>query len=145
MEPDIPKSNLDEDLDFTQSIRRRMASSMTQNGVPTDNRDRRMLLEILDGMDRSSIGRKTIKNDEDANGIAAAGMSDFLMALHQQVLNPPLRVDQPVKREIKLGVNLLEDKDVNEHMLSSDHRSGKTSLEEFTDEFLTKHPEYASD
>jgi hypothetical protein len=47
-------------LAFTQAKRKEMVDQMTQGGIPTDNKDRALLLMAMGDMDRSALGNKKI-------------------------------------------------------------------------------------
>lgn len=66
-------------LSYTQGIRKGMIDDMTALGVPDNNRDRRMLLEMLDSMDnnifsakRAEVEEQQVNNDEAAIAIINA-------------------------------------------------------------------------
>jgi hypothetical protein len=56
----------DEVLDYTQLQRRQFINHFTQNGqtMPTDPKDAKVLLTALADMDRSALGKKRIRTDE---------------------------------------------------------------------------------
>ena len=61
------------DLDYTRSKRMQLINSITEKGVPADLKDRSILLQALDGMDRAALSKMKIKSDEGiSNGQAAA-------------------------------------------------------------------------
>lgn len=69
-ETEVGLDQTDVDLNFTRRIRRGIAESIIKDGIPTDNRDRRILLETLDGMDNAALQRKKIDSDNNANNNA---------------------------------------------------------------------------
>lgn len=71
----------DQVLLYTRSKRMDMAQALTKSGVPTDKELGGMLLQTLDGLDRSSLSRLKIKAEENANknnGAAAAVIAQLL-------------------------------------------------------------------
>jgi hypothetical protein len=63
---DQPKALDDEDLDlnYTREIRKSLITDMTKSGMPTETKDRAMLLMALDGVDKAALAKKKIKSDE---------------------------------------------------------------------------------
>lgn len=57
----------DDLLDLTLKARRAMIVQMTENGPPDNNRDRRVLNEILNGAESTALGMKRIDNESDAS------------------------------------------------------------------------------
>jgi hypothetical protein len=58
------KSPEDIQLDFSQETRMNVAKKLLTKGVPENSDDIRLLLTVLDGVDRTAIGRKRIATDE---------------------------------------------------------------------------------
>jgi hypothetical protein len=78
----IDKTNEDQDLEFTKSVRKKLINSLTKDctKMPEDVKDQSILLQALDGMDRMSIAKKKIKSDEgisDKQLIAAETISQI--------------------------------------------------------------------
>ena len=65
----------DRDLDHVRAIRLRMIDDLCKDKIPGDKEDRAFLLSLLDGMDRSAMGRKRIKTDEKVGSNVAHAMS----------------------------------------------------------------------
>lgn len=65
--PDPSTMTEDDVLAFTRSKRMALATELTKNGVPTERETAGVLLQTLDGLDRSSLTRLKIKADEKAN------------------------------------------------------------------------------
>ena len=77
----LPMDPEDSDLEFARRLRISLANDIATNGIiPDDRRDRRLLLEVLDGIDNSAIQRKKIKTESDnANKslVAAATIAEI--------------------------------------------------------------------
>lgn len=77
----LPMDPEDSDLEFARRLRISLANDIAKNGIiPDDRRDRRLLLETLDGIDNSAIQRKKIKTESDnANKslVAAATIAEI--------------------------------------------------------------------
>ena len=77
----LPMDPEDSDLEFARRLRISLANDIAENGIiPDDRRDRRLLLEVLDGIDNSAIQRKKIKTESDnANKslVAAATIAEI--------------------------------------------------------------------
>ena len=73
----------DADLAYTQGMRRQLIGKMTENGkMPEDTKDRSILLQALDGMDRQSLTKIKIKSDEGMNStkaLAAETLANLFM------------------------------------------------------------------
>lgn len=70
--PAVPASDADDlDLDFTRKMRRRLVDDMTRDKIPDDLKERALLLQILDGMDRAALSKKKIKSDEGVSNTMA--------------------------------------------------------------------------
>lgn len=55
----------DEVLSLTQRTRRALINDMIKDGMPTCNRDRRVLLELMNGADTTALGMKRLDNESD--------------------------------------------------------------------------------
>lgn len=68
----------DRDLDYTQSMRKRVVGSLLKDGdaIPSDPKDKVIMLQALADMDRVSLGKKRISADKDnaASQAAAAAV-----------------------------------------------------------------------
>jgi hypothetical protein len=74
-----PVMDEDQVLNYTQQQRRFVIDKLTNNGakLPDDVDQQRLMLQALDGMDRSALGRKKIKVEEQANQ-NVAGMTGIV-------------------------------------------------------------------
>ncbi len=57
----------DDVLVYTRGKRMALATELTKNGIPTERDTASLLLNTLDGLDRSSLNRLKIKAEEKAN------------------------------------------------------------------------------
>lgn len=55
-------------LNLTQSLREDLVKSIMKKGMPEDNEERKLLLDTLGSMDRTTLTKAKIKADEKANG-----------------------------------------------------------------------------
>lgn len=69
MNPQVNPGEMTEDdvLSYTRNKRMELANKLTATGVPTDKEQAGLLLQTLDGLDRSSLTRLRIKTEEKAN------------------------------------------------------------------------------
>lgn len=141
---EVNTQRFDDDLDFTQNMRKRLVHSIVKDEkMPEDRDNQEVLLASLRDMDKNSMDRKKIIKEDDHQSMAADMVAGFLSTLHQSAHKDPLRVAKPEVREIKPDLSQ-HDNDVqfNEFMLSQEHNHGKTDIDSFTDRFLEEHPEY---
>lgn len=70
----MAQDNIEElDLLYTRSKRRELIDALTAGGkMPTDIKEQSIMLQALDGMDRSSLGKLKIKSDEGISNTQAA-------------------------------------------------------------------------
>ena len=95
-----PAMNEDEVLDYTHQKRVEIVNALTEKGVPKDDpKVLGALLQTLDGMDRSALGKKRIKVEEKANatqeqasGIIAQLLQKVTSANPYEVQNAPARI-----------------------------------------------------
>lgn len=77
----------DDILRFTQATRKRLVDKIVEDGLPSDNKDRMVLLTALADMDRTALGNKKIGAAEsiaEADRIAASAIAQInrQMAVH---------------------------------------------------------------
>lgn len=125
----VPKSaqNIsteDETLQYTLDMRRRIVKEMTSTNIPiSDPKSMGILLQTLDGMDRSALGQKKIKSEENIAGANQAMAATIIAELLQKsssvgvkpfaVANPqprpaptlPADIPDPVLVEGEIGVS----------------------------------------
>lgn len=81
----IEKVGEDEDLRFTQSIRRQIASELSGK-KDLENSDKTMLVQLLDGMDRQALTIKRLKVEEGVGNKAVAAQQAIANLISQGVL-----------------------------------------------------------
>jgi len=54
-------------LNKTLKMRETIIDDLTSNGIPTDKEDRSFLISMMDGIDRTVLGKARIKTDEQSN------------------------------------------------------------------------------
>lgn len=109
-------------LEFTLSTRETMIKTLLKDGVPTDEAEMSTLTSLLDGMDRTVLGKgrlkaseKSVSNDEQMKGI----MSEMLKNLsfdapkRDDVSSAPslpssVKIDDIVPGETKIGTDVLD-------------------------------------
>ena len=70
----------EDDLAYTRAMRRKMVENLTVSGeMPKDPKEKKLLLDTLDGMDRATLGKMRIEVDKDTNKQSQA--SQILAAL----------------------------------------------------------------
>lgn len=84
----------DQDLQFAQGVRKKLVGDLTKTGMPQDKESRMILLQALDGMDRSALGRKRIKVEEDAGKNQAQFSGVIADLLRQQNPNAAVIASQ---------------------------------------------------
>ena len=72
----------DEVLSLTQRTRMAILEDMTKDGMPNNNRDRRVLLELVNGADTTALAMKRMEQDskQSEQDNAAAIMAAKIMA-----------------------------------------------------------------
>lgn len=89
----------DEVLAFTHQMRKRVVRDITKDGTPVnDSRQMGVLLQTLDGMDRSAITRKRMRVDQDI----AKGTNESNAGLLAAVLRSIPNVGRPAPGEAPL-------------------------------------------
>lgn len=74
----------DQDMDFSNGVRKQLIGKIIEKGIPVDDTKQcGILLQALDGIDRQALGKKRIKVEEDA-GKSAAGMASAIADLLRQ-------------------------------------------------------------
>lgn len=92
----------DEVLDYTQIQREKIVNKLTANGVPGDTKELMVLLSTLDGMDRSALAKKKLKNDAglaDKFGLASAAITELLTNMRNEV-----RATSPASGEVEVSL-----------------------------------------
>lgn len=69
--------NDDDLIDYTQGLRKMLADDITEHGtvMPTDKDERHILLAALDGISKTSLGRKRIQTVDEGNKNTAAALA----------------------------------------------------------------------
>lgn len=122
----------DQDLEFTRGIRKQLVENMTKGGLPTDFKDRSLLLTALNDMDRSALGIKKIKSDEGLGNKAAAAASMLATLLNDpRIKSVGIASGDNVRRDLPmLPVDLVEP-EIQEGEL--DNRPSSESYSTFSD------------
>ena len=88
MNTPTPAKDIDDlDLDFTRTMRRRLIDDMTKDKIPDDPKERALLLQACDGMDRAALSKKKIKSDEGVSNTMALAAE----TISQLFTNPRLK------------------------------------------------------
>lgn len=75
MTEQVPERDLASELDFTQSIRKKVVTAFCANGeVPTDKDGVNALAKMLDGMDKQTTTIQKLKGDERSRDIVETAM-----------------------------------------------------------------------
>lgn len=96
---ELPPMNDDQLLDFSQGMRRQLASSLTKGGtvMPTDPKDQQTLLATLDSLDKQIINKKRIQVQEASNEV------DRLVGLTMAKFYTELGSVNPLERPVIEG------------------------------------------
>ena len=101
----------DEVLTYTRTKRMALANKLTEAGIPTEKETATVLLQTLDGLDRSSLTRLKIKAEEQANKnntAAAAAIAEILSKVNNQAYQMP----GLTRREIPVLPSSISDPDI---------------------------------
>lgn len=95
-----PTTDLDDDLDlvYVRDIRKRITTKLMEKGLPEDSDDRKLLVQMLDGISRDALTKKRIKSDaKSAGGLAdAVGLvTEFLNRAKPTAITPPANPAKP--------------------------------------------------
>lgn len=90
----------DADLEFTRQIRRDLINEMKKQGLPTDLKDRALLLTALNDCDRTALMIKKIKSDEGMGNKAAAAASMLATLLNDPRVKQIGIADASVSRQV---------------------------------------------
>lgn len=144
---DIKDMDYDDTLNYTQNMRKRLVASITEDGtnMPTKVGTMGVLLQTLNDMDGQVFKRREVDTAGQTGGLIAAQVSSFMLEVAKSLgSNNPLRVEGG-------GSNVDDyvlpegDDDFNEFELSQTINHGKTDFDSFTEEFLSRNPEYTDD
>lgn len=132
----------DEDLDFTQRMRRLMVDEMTEEGtsMPVKVGAQLALLQTLDSMDTQTFKRIERQEGSAIGGAIAAEVGKFMVELAKTTHHDPFRVEEP--KHVEREVNLPPIKDVTEFELSQEINYGKSEFDDFKEAFLRDNPDY---
>lgn len=102
MTTEINPADMTEDdvLLYTRSKRVQLANKLTERGVPTEKEDASLLLQTLDGLDRSSLSRLKIKAEEKANTNNAHAAAIIAQVLSQIGSSKIYQVEGGVPRQV---------------------------------------------
>lgn len=130
-------------LDDVQNIRFQMINALMEEGVPRTYKEQDILLRALQDADKSAMDRMKAMGI-DGNTDIARSVDGLLNAIAKSMNPQPFRASTPAPRVIDMDIpEILDDSEINEHMVSTEHNSGKTNYDEFTTGFLEAHPEFA--
>lgn len=122
----------DEVLSFTRGKRMELANKLTEHGIPTEKETATVLLQTLDGLDRSSLTRLKIKAEEQANKnntMAAAAIAEVL----SKVSNNAYQMPGIARREIPILPSDISDPDVVDGELETN--PAQIDFDTFTSQF----------
>lgn len=135
-------AHYEEDLDFTQRVRRLMIDEITEGGTTIPDKGRMLLLQTLDSMDNQSFRRIERIEGSAVGGAIAAEVGKFMVELAKSAHADPFRVEKP--QEVERAVNLPNIDDATVYELSQEVNFGKAEYDSFRDVFLKDNPEYDS-
>lgn len=138
---ELKLARYDEDLDFTQAMRRRLVEDMTKDDqMPQKPSQQQMLIQALDSMDNQTFKRIEREEGDAVGGAIAAEVTAFMKELAKSSYRDPFRVSEAKPRELEH--NLPDVSDASEFELSQTTNFGKTEYDEFTNAFLDENPDY---
>lgn len=99
MNAQAERINDDEVLDLTLDRRQWMYNQLTENGtkLPQDVAQQKLVMQLLDGMDKAALGKKRLKLEEktvDAQSAAAGVMASILALTAAQ---RPFTIENPTQ------------------------------------------------
>lgn len=86
-------------LNLTHRIRENIITSLTENGLPEDDKDRKFLLAAMDGLDHSILTKAKVKAQDKSNNNQAKATSLVAELLYRISAN---NTGTPVDRTIEL-------------------------------------------
>lgn len=133
----------DQQLDYTQQLRLRIANQLAPYAIaPTDVKERRELMGVLESIDGQVFARKAAE-DSAKNAGANERVASFLAELHSIGGKDLHRVDTPVMRDVSPDLSAFMDKsEVTEFMISQEEGAGDSNFAEFSEEFKRQNPIY---
>lgn len=147
---DSQLSGIDLDLEFTRKIRRAMVEDIIETDedgniiMPSNPKERSFLLRALGEWDQTSIARKNVDVAEQATS-AANEAAAFLQALHQNMVQTPLKSQTSTPRLISPDIKELDTSEVTEFELSQEFQAGQTNFDKFNEQFLEENEEYRNE
>ena len=123
----------DQVLAYTRSKRMELANKLTENGVPTEKETAGVLLQTLDGLDRSSLTRLRIKADEQANKNNTASQALIAEVLNKIGSSRPYEMEGVARREAPQLPSTIPDPVVVEGELETN--PAQMDFESFTKQF----------
>lgn len=137
---DIELKKYDNELDFTQDMRKRLVESMTEDGMPYKPIAQQTLLSALDSMDNQTFKRIERAEGDAVGGAVAAEVTAFMAQLAKSAIRDPFRVEQA--QSTHREYTLPDVSDATDYELSQETNYGKAEYDEFTTEFLENNPDY---
>lgn len=122
----------DEVLAYTRGKRMELANKLTESGIPTEKETATVLLQTLDGLDRSSLTRLKIKSEEQANKnntIAASAIAEVL----GRISNNAYQMPGVARKEIPVLPSSISDPEVVEGELETN--PAQIDFDTFTSQF----------
>jgi hypothetical protein len=108
---DINNTNAeDSDLEYTRMMRKKLVDDITTNGskMPADIKDRSILLQALDGMDRAALTKKKIASDEGINDKQVMAAEIIAQIFNTKNLKENRTADDFIEGEIRVLDDNLE-------------------------------------
>lgn len=86
------------DLVYVRNTRKRAVNKLMEKGLPEDKEDRKLLVQMLDGLSRDALTKKRIKSDaKNAGDITnAVGLvTEYLNRARPTAIDPPANPAKP--------------------------------------------------
>lgn len=87
MSTEVEPLNDDQVLDYTQRLRRKYVDTVTDGGVrmPSDSKDAKVLLTALSDMDKTAMGKKRLRSDEEQSKQSAQAIAELAALVAQSI------------------------------------------------------------
>ncbi len=117
------KEIIDQDLDYTRSLRLKIIEDLTQEKLPSDKDDRAFLLAAIDGIDRAALNRAKLKTEESSVKLqeqTAGIIANVLNKINKNSLHQGTKTNRILDVEYD-GLTIVEgETDIGLHSLSFD-------------------------
>lgn len=82
-------------LEYTKKLRKEALKELTENGPVPGQRNNRVFIDLLDGLDRQILAKASVKTQDEGNKSSAAMAAQLLMSLRTNKDKHPTRKEPP--------------------------------------------------